>query len=114
MIAGRFFYKGWKKKKTWYAVTDRRVLILSTAPGRKIQALDLKSIPVINKSVRANGSGSLEFGSLAPHFAMYQNSGLDFFGGIYGAGIPAFYDIRGVDQVHDLINQQRSGKNTGF
>ena len=36
LIWGRFFYTAWKKGRTFYAVTTKRVLVLNTGRQRKL------------------------------------------------------------------------------
>lgn len=61
-IFGRFIYKGIKKKHTYYAVTNQRVLILISLSNKNLVAEFITQIPCINKSVRSNGKGTIKFG----------------------------------------------------
>ena len=38
LIWGRFFYAAWKKKRTHYAVTDRRVIVVQQAGNRQMSS----------------------------------------------------------------------------
>jgi hypothetical protein len=106
IIWGRFVYKRWDRRRTVYALTSQRVLILR---GSSLQSVFLNQLPAINQSGRIDGSGSLEFGS---HPGGYRsgfgaNTGMDFF--TPGRSVPAFYDIPDVARVYGLVNQARSG-----
>ena len=79
MIVGRFFYKVWALKRTSYAVTNRRVLILRETFGRNVQSIYLSTLPAVDTSVRGDGSGTIVFGSMSPIDAFYGSSGLGFF-----------------------------------
>jgi len=108
MLFGRFFFKSWKQRNTYYAVTNQRVLVLSTVPGRTLQAVFIESIPSLNKSVSSDGSGTISFGHSNPQAAMYANTGMDFFVSASGMELsPAFYDVKNVNSVYELINSQR-------
>ncbi len=102
-IWGRFLYKRYRNRRTYYALTNQRVLILTTMRSRQLHTLFLNQLPSINKFVRHDGSGTLAFGS-SPNWAagIYANSGLDFMGNRYGPAAPAFYDILDVDSVYQL------------
>jgi hypothetical protein len=105
LIWGRFLYKRWDRRRTVYALTNQRALILR---GGSIQSVFLNQLPAINQSVRADGSGSIEFGS-SPGWngrGYWANTGMDFFSP--GNGVPAFYDIPEVAKVYRLVNEQRS------
>jgi len=109
MIFGRFFYKAWKRKRTYYAVTNQRVLQVAVTGRVQIQALFLNQTAAINKYVRSDGSGTLTFGNTGYYpFSYYANSGMDFLGSRYSQGIFAFYDIPEVDGVYRLVNQLRN------
>jgi hypothetical protein len=105
MIFGRFFFKIWKKKRTFYAVTNRRILIATQTYERQLQAQFLNQIPAINKSISSNGRGSLSFGSGTGLGFNYANSGMDFMG---RRGIQAylgFYDIPQAEAVYQTVSQ---------
>ena len=87
-------------------MTGERVLILDEANSRNLQALSLRSLDQVAKSVHRDGSGTLRFGARSLPFSdYYVNSGMDLFG-IYRR-LPGFYDIDDVQAVYELINQQR-------
>jgi hypothetical protein len=106
-IWGRFLVKRWDRRRTLYAVTDHRALVLR---GASLQSMFLNNLPGVTRSARADGSGSLEFGSASPFGSgVWANTGMDFFS--MGRSVLAFYDIPNVAQVDRLINQSRGGSN---
>ena len=106
-IWGRFVYKRWDRRRTVYALTNQRALILR---GGSLASVFLNQLPAIHQSVRADGSGSLEFGSSVGWYGRgsWANTGMDLFAP--GTGVPAFYDIPDVAKVDRLVNQARSGR----
>ncbi|MEN6372464.1 MAG: hypothetical protein ABFD64_10685 [Armatimonadota bacterium] len=109
MVFGRFFYKAWKKRKTYYAVTNKRIIVITLGIGKNIQAVFIRDIPMINQSIGANGMGSLIFGNTNWQFAMYGNTGMGYFGQYANnAAAIAFYDIRDAKTVYDLVNRIRN------
>lgn len=108
-IFGRFVYKKAKKRNTFYAVTNKRVLTLTKMFGRNLKAAFIDKIPSINKSIRSNGIGSIRFGNTSFFASMYGNTGMDFFGSFYGDNdVPTFYDIKDADKVFSLVNDLRN------
>lgn len=105
---GRFFYRKMKRKKTFYAVTDKRILILSEFWGKKnVQTAYISNLPSINKSVNTKGVGVLIFGDNSINQATYANSGLEMLG--WGGKIaPIFYDIKDVDEVYKKVTSLKS------
>jgi hypothetical protein len=108
-IAGRFFYKAWRKRRTYYALTNKRALILIESRGRMLRACFLSAVPTINKSVRPSGVGTITFGN-ASWASMYDNTGMDFFGTMGALGADStvrFNDVRDADRVYGLAMAAR-------
>jgi len=108
LIVGRFFHKSYRKKHTYYFVTNQRVIILTDTGRKKISAAFIEQVPAINKTNASNGQGTLRFGNTTIMDTYYGNSGLEFFAGMYGANpAPTFYDVPDVDHVYQLVNRIR-------
>jgi len=103
-IWGRFLYKRWDRRRTIYAVTSQRVLVLR---GRGVQSTFLEQLPTLNQHSRADGSGSIEFSTVSFGYGYWANTGMDFFG---RRGTLAFYDIPEVAAVYRLIADARRGQ----
>jgi len=108
-IFGRFVYKARRKRRTIYAVTNRRVMTL--VRGRSDESVEgaaLSSIPNISTSAASNGHGNVEFGpSSSPSNGWYGNSGMEFFArGQMMSGV-RFYDIEDPRSVADLVERLR-------
>jgi hypothetical protein len=105
---GRFIYKHLKRKRTYYAITNKRILIKTDFFGNSTQALFLKDLPTINKVNKKNRSGSIIFGTTTLNSALYNDSGMDLMTAFNNIPIvPAFYDIEQVDQVYEKIVKLR-------
>lgn len=107
-IFGRFIWKNFKKKRTYYAVTDKRVIVITKTFSKSIVAEFIDRIPGINKTVGLSGIGSIRFGNTSWVVAMYGNTGMDFFGAFYGQDIPVFYDIKDADRVYNMVSELRN------
>ncbi len=107
-IIGRFFWKNYRKKKTYYAVTDKRVLVVTEDIGRNVQAEFIDRISTVNKSVGSNGIGTVRFGNSNMMVAIYANTGMEIFSAVYGQDVPTFYDIKEADKVNDLVMKLRN------
>lgn len=98
---GRLQMRRRRKRKTFYAITNKRVLIAYNGKGLQTKAIYLDSLPVIEKFVKNGGKGSLYFGELDPKAVM----GAEFlFGSVQ---IMAFEEIPDVDKVYRTIGEQR-------
>jgi hypothetical protein len=109
MLLGRFVVKAWWKRHTYYAATNKRVLSLTTRPRRVLQSLRLSQIPVINKSIRQDGIGTLTFGYAPLWYAANRNTGLGFSYDTYPAGVFSFFDIPDAEEAYRLVNSLREG-----
>lgn len=108
-IFGRFIYKANRKRRTVYAVTNRRVLeIVDGRKGESVAAVYLRSIPNISTSAVSNGEGSVEFGISSRMDQHYANTGMEFFArGSLSSGV-SFYDIEDPEGVADLVERLRA------
>ena len=106
-IIGRFFYKVWRKRRTIYAVTDRRVLLLTTTFGRRVQAAFLNVLPGISTSVSRDGVGTITFGSGSVIDAWYGNTGMELFGWGRSSGTLAFYDVPDAAGVAAMVSERQ-------
>ena len=63
VIWGRFVYTRWKKQRTYYALTDRRALVVFNGfSGRSSSSAYYDNLPITDKWVRHDGIGSISFG----------------------------------------------------
>jgi hypothetical protein len=105
LIAGRFLLDAWLRGQMYYAVTDKRVLILLPGPFSRFQALSLGQLPDVNLSERADGRGTIRFGPAAPY-----RSGSGFSGWTPALDpMPQFVAIEDARRVFDHI-QSALGK----
>jgi len=115
LVWGRFLYISWKKSRTFYAVTSERILFCRVQPGGKIvSSLDLFNLGVVQKSVRADGIGTLAFDY--PHvpqpnalrFLFGPKSAHDaFFDPLECNGTLAFVDIPYAENVYHLLMEAK-------
>ena len=110
LIFGRFLHKARKKRRVYYAVTDRRVIALERARrGDRVLAAFLDTIPTVNKRLRRDGSGSITFGSSPWWTEWDSNTGMEMMGGGRGhwSGPVTFFDIQDAATVAGLVNDLR-------
>lgn len=100
----RFVVKARRKRRTLYAITDRRVLTLvRRRGGDHINNGYLRSLPAVNERLRRDGSGSVIFGNSSIRDGLYANSGIG--SSWLGAGPLAFYDIKDAAEVARLVRE---------
>lgn len=109
LIFGRFFVDAYQRRRTLYAVTDDRIIIVSGLLWRQVKSLPLRTLSEISLSLGKNGSGSITFG-VAHAMSAFFPSGAWPGAGRYAA--PSFDFIEGVKDVHDLIRAAQRGART--
>ena len=72
LTVGRFFVDAALRAKTWYGVTNERILIVGGLFNRTVKSLPLRSLPEIALEQRQDGSGTITFGSSMPFASWYR------------------------------------------
>jgi len=107
---GRFAVDIWQRRRTYYAVTDRRILILSGMWNRSVRALNLRTLTDISLTLHRSGRGSLTFGPESP-FALYGRN----WPGMTRYAAPGFDGIEHPREIYALIHrtQERLARASG-
>jgi hypothetical protein len=107
IVVGRFFVDSYQRARTYYGVTDQRIIIRGGLIGREIKSLSIQSLHEVSLTERADRSGSITFGPSSPLYAMWSGPAWP---GMGKKLAPAFDLIPNVRAVYDLIREtQRSG-----
>jgi len=104
MIFGRFFTDAWTRAGTAYAVTDKRVLIISGLWRRNTCSLELLGLSEINCSETRDGRGTITFGPTAGYAQTLRG-----WPGTVQNAVPAFEGIlRSREVLNTVRNAQRA------
>jgi hypothetical protein len=106
LIVGRFFYDAWVRKRSFYAVTNERVLVLRISSSSKLTSREIQSLPMIELTESRDGTGTITFDS--------DDVGYSMFGRSRGFGVWApsatanarFFRIDNPRRVYELIRKQ--------
>lgn len=96
ITVGRFFVDAYRRRRTTYAVTARRVIVRS---GATTESLDLASLPTLSLREHSNGLGTITFGS-SPFPVAFTSSAWP---GVKGP--PEFVQIPDARRVCDRIRE---------
>ncbi len=109
MIFGRFFIDAALRNKTWYGVTDRRLIVLKTLFTRNVSSFDYATLTNLNLVERGDRSGDILFGTPGP-MAGLSNSSWPRSNGY--PVVPGFYLLPDARNVFNQIReaQQRMKK----
>ena len=102
IMIGRFYVEAKQRSKTFYGVTNERVVIASGLFRKKVKSLNLRTLTDISLSESSNGSGSISFGNTSPFASM--------FGSMSWPGMeqhlgPRFDLINNAKQVYQQIRE---------
>jgi hypothetical protein len=63
IMVGRFFVDAWRRRRTWYGVTDRRAVIVA---GGRTTSFDMRTIGQVDLQRHRDGTGTITFGIPVP------------------------------------------------
>lgn len=94
MVFGRFFWTAFLRKRTAYAITNRKIIRIR---WNKVDMLDGKHLPAIHVTAGRNGCGTITFGS-------EWNGSRGRQGSFPGHGVFALENVADVIRVQQLIS----------
>jgi hypothetical protein len=98
LMVGRFLVDIWRRGRTYYAVTPRRILILTKS---SLKSVELRTLSEMSLKESRDGSGSLTFG---PRPGLSRRKG--DFSTLGGAPVvPTFEWLPDAVQVHATIRR---------
>ncbi len=107
LILGRFMADAWLRARTRYALTNLRIFIVRTGPMNTITALALDRLPEVQVSQRADGRGTLRFGSPA----RVSLTGTGFGWGSWTPSLDPTPQFLAIDNAQDVFQQvQRAAR----
>ena len=106
IIFGRFYVDALQRERTFYGVTNDRIIILSGLFSRQSKSLQLRTLTDVSLTERSDGSGTITFGPVSWLGAnLWGNAWPNFHRNVP----PAFDLIDNAKQVYNIIrNAQRS------
>ena len=104
LIVGRFYVDSRQRSKTYYGVTNKRIIILSGLFSKHTTTLNIESLKDITLKEKSNGFGSIIFGQ--------ENPMMGFMGGSSWPGAkdttPKFDNIGDAKAVYGIIRKNQS------
>ncbi len=105
LIWGRFLYAAWKKKRTYYAVTNRRVIVVQDGSSRKTASAYLDTLPTLVKESSSGGVGTLRFAE--PESVWSKGRGWSAWDVMAVGSVPVFVDMDDVGGLYHLVSELR-------
>jgi hypothetical protein len=101
-VFGRFIADAWLRRRTVYAVTDQRILILRSEPFASFTSIDLERLPDIRLTGERSARGNVRFGTSGG----YSNRNMSMWMPALDP-TPQFLAIDGAAKVFNLIVSAR-------
>jgi hypothetical protein len=101
-VFGRFLTDARGRARTYYGVTNERILIVSGILTRQTKSLQLRTLADVSLTQRGDGSGTITFGS-APYINTFFPAGSWPGAGRYAP--PSFDLIERAKDVYDIIRK---------
>lgn len=106
---GRFIYKYNKKKKTYYVVTNDRILTIRKGKKRIISTKFIKDISEISKVNDKREMGTIVFDQNSHKKALFFDTGIELFSSNKTEITIVFHDIEKVNNVYQIIMEIKKG-----
>ena len=106
IVIGRFLVESQQREKTFYAVTQQRVIIASGLFAKSVKSLNLKTLSDLSISERPDGSGTITFGAQHPMAAMF--SGMSAWPGAGQYIGPRFDLVPQVRSVYETVRRAQA------
>jgi hypothetical protein len=100
IIFGRFFVEAWQRSRTYYAVTDERILIVDGLFNTTVRSVSLRTLTDMSLSERSDGEGTIYFGPSTLPMTVRSFSGWP---GMKDRMGPLFDRIASARSVRNLI-----------
>jgi hypothetical protein len=105
LIWGRFLYAAGKKKRTYYAVTNRRVIAVQNGWSLNMASAYIDTLPTIIKGSLSKGTTTLRFAQAEPMWTRGRSWGV--WDGLSIRDVPTFADIQDADYVYRMVLELR-------
>ncbi len=105
MVFGRFIIDAKQREKTYYGLTDDRIIIKYGIYTKSIKSLNIKTLSDIAYVEKNDGSGTINFGQNNP--IMISSNGMNWWPGVNGT--PSLDLIQDVRQVYNKIVEIQKG-----
>jgi hypothetical protein len=104
LIFGRFMVDSAQRARTYYGVTNQRIVVASGLLSRNVKSLNLRTLNDLSVHRKSSGEGTISFGT-APASSWWAGSGWP------GAGRhlpPRFEMIPDVKTVYEIIRRSQA------
>lgn len=108
LLVGRFFIDSFQRSRTYYGLTDQRIIIVNGLFNRQVKSLTLATLSDISLTERSDGSGVIAFGPGPSSSSRFSRAAWKGMNSQLG---PSFDMIENARRVYGMIRDaQQSNK----
>jgi hypothetical protein len=98
-VFGRFLVESQQRKKTFYGLSNERVIIVSGLFNRSVKSMNLRTLTDVSLMERSDHSGSITFGQTSSIYSWFGNSSWPGM----GQNVPSFDAVENAKDVYQRI-----------
>lgn len=99
LVFGRFIHKAYMRKRTYYVITNKKIIRLR---GKRIEMLDGKCLPGMRVHAHLDGSGTIQFGEVI----RYRRGGKTYTDSSHVFYIENVANVMQVQQAIDMMERE--------
>jgi len=107
-LVGRFFVDAWQRRRTFYGLTDQRVVIVSGLFRRQVRSMSLQTLGKLTLAEKIDRSETITFGSGDPMLALMAGTSWPAIRRI----TPPSFDM--IENARDVYEQVRSAQHAAM
>ncbi|MEW6411426.1 MAG: hypothetical protein AB1483_03015 [Candidatus Zixiibacteriota bacterium] len=102
IVLFRFLHDAWRRSRTYYSLTDRRVIIVTGWFKLEVMSLSLRTLPGMSLSEKSDGSGTIQLGTSRSGFGWPSSM---YWPGTSSRIVPSLELVQDVRSVYNQILQ---------
>jgi hypothetical protein len=102
LLIARFWVDAAMRRKSFYGITDRRIVIVSGLFSQRVKSVTLRTLSDVTMTESRNGSGIITFGPTPPWYYYWYGAQWP---GMQLCGTSAFESIDQVGEVYRIVMQ---------
>lgn len=107
IVAGRFIADSKERARTFYGITEDRIIFISTLSPKTVKSFNINEITDITLIEHPDRKGTIIFGAVPPFYSFFASTSWP---GTEQQTIPNFQAVDNARTAYDLINHIRSKK----
>lgn len=105
LIAGRFWWDAKRRSRTFYGVTDKRIILLSGVRRSQVRSVNLRTLGDLSVTERSDGTGDVTLGAAPWMMSWFAGAGWP---GMQAQLPPTLESVPRAREVYDTIRKAQT------